>query len=257
MTETINFNGQLMNLDIPKVMGILNITPDSFYEKSRYAFDLVTNADIIDIGGCSTRHDAAYCSESDELERLKNALPKLKELTKGRAVSIDTFRPSVARWAVENIRVSMINDISGGSEEMFELAAELHTAYVLTYPGGDSIDKMLYWFSKQIYSLTDKGVCDIIIDPGFGFGKTIECDFNIIQNFSVLKEFKLPILAGISRKSMIYKTLNSTPEDSLNGTTALNAMLLDRGADILRVHDVKEAKETIKLYNLTRCSHSA
>lgn len=257
MTETINFNGQLMSLDTPKVMGILNITPDSFYKKSRYAFDLVANADIIDIGGCSTRPDAAYCSEKDELERLKNALPKLQEFTKGKAVSIDTFRPAVARWAVENIGVSMINDISGGSEEMFELAAELHTAYVLTYPDGDSIDKMLYWFSKKIYSLTEKGVCDIIIDPGFGFGKTVECNFNIIQNFSVLKEFKLPILAGISRKSMIYKTLNNTSEDSLNGTTALNAILLDRGADILRVHDVKEAKETIKLYNLTRCFHSA
>ncbi len=256
MTETINFNGQLMSLDTPKVMGILNITPDSFYEKSRYAFDLVANADIIDIGSCSTRPDAAYCSESEELERLKNALPKLKKLTKGRAVSIDTFRPTVARWAVANIGVSMINDISGGSEEMFELAAELHTAYVLTYPHGDSIDQMLYWFSKQIYSLTEKGVCDIIIDPGFGFGKTVERNFDIIRNFSVLKEFKLPILTGISRKSMIYKTLNSTPEDSLNGTTALNAMLLDRGADILRTHDVKEAKETIKLYNLTRCSHS-
>ncbi len=257
MTKTINCNGDLMSLDSPKVMGILNITPDSFYEKSRYGFRSVADADIVDIGGCSTRPDAARPSEREELERLESALPNIKESTQGKVVSIDTFRPSVARWAVDNIGASIINDVSGGCDEMFDLAADLHKAYILTYPEGDSVDKMLYWFSKKIDALTRRGVCDIIIDPGFGFGKTQECNFNIIRNFTTLKEFRLPILAGVSRKSMIYKILGITPEESLNGTTAIDAILLEKGADILRVHDVKEAKETIKLYNLTRCFHSA
>ncbi|MCQ2369111.1 MAG: dihydropteroate synthase [Paludibacteraceae bacterium] len=257
MIDTINVSGQLMSLDTPKVMGILNLTPDSFYADSRYAFCNVADSDIVDIGACSTRPDATPCTEQEELERLKMALPDIKKHLQGKIISIDTFRPKVAEWAIHNIGATIVNDISGGSEEMFELVSELHAAYILTYPYGESVDKMLYWFSKQIDALTDKGVCDIIIDPGFGFGKTQECNFNILHHFNVLKVLRLPILAGISRKSMIYKTLGITPEESLNGTTVLDTLLLDRGADILRVHDVKEAKEVIKLYNKTKCSHSA
>ncbi|MCQ2350513.1 MAG: dihydropteroate synthase [Paludibacteraceae bacterium] len=249
---TINCGGHLISLAEPLVMGIVNITPDSFFADSRYNFSACADADILDIGACSTRPEAVQCSEKEELERLKNAANEIKADCKGKILSIDTYRPAVAKYAIENLGADIINDISGGCEEMFKLAAEYRKAYVLTYSEDGGPDKMLFRFSEKIDTLAKLGMADIILDPGIGFNKTLETNYDIIRNLNVLKEFGLPVLVGVSRKSLIYKALNITLEESLNGTTALNTIILEKGADILRVHDVKEAKEAIKLFQLTR-----
>lgn len=247
---TMNCGGRLVSLDTPLVMGILNLTPDSFFAGSRYNFDGLADADIIDIGACSTRPGGEPCSENEEIERLNGALDDIKRAVKGKVTSIDTFRTSVAKWAVDSIGVDIINDISGGSEEMFELVAEAGKAYVLTYPEEGGVSEMMLWFSKRVDTLARKGVADIVLDPGIGFGKTREKNLEIIRDLHALQTMGLPVLCGVSRKSLIYKTLDITPEESLNGTTVLNTILLEKGVDILRVHDVKEAKEAVKL-----CSH--
>jgi len=249
---TINCGGRLVTLERPLVMGIVNLTPDSFFAGSRYCFNCCPGADIVDIGACSTRPGGEQCSEDEEIARLSEALPQILEHTEGKIVSIDTYRPAVAKYAIDAIGVDIINDISGGSDEMFEVAAAHKKAYVLTYPDGGGVAEMLLWFSKRIDTLARMGVADIILDPGIGFGKSLERNLEIVRDLAALKTMGLPVLVGVSRKSVIYKSLGIGAEEALNGTTVLNTLLLERGADILRVHDVNEAAEAVKLFELTR-----
>ena len=250
MSYSLNIDGNLMFFDSPIVMGILNLTPDSFHAASRYAFDAVADADIVDIGACSTRPGAEVCSEREEIERLEAASDEINRRFSGKIISIDTFRPAVAERAVELFGAHIINDISGGDDEMFKTASRLKRAYVLTYPECGGTDKMLLWFSKKIDAIARAGVNDIIVDPGFGFNKDVEQNYAILRDMEALKSLRLPILCGVSRKRMAFQPLGITPAEALNGTTVLNTLMLERGADILRVHDVKEAKEAVKIFKL-------
>lgn len=243
----INIKGTLISLDTPLVMGIYNVSPDSFYTES-VAQTLPNSVDIIDLGGCSTRPGGEIASASDEKLRLQMGFEQLNALYPNKPISVDTFRPDIARWAIEAQNGCIINDVSGGCEAMFDVVGSLQVPYVLTYPEAGSSSDMLFYFSKQIAQLTQRGANDIILDPGFGFGKSLEQNYEIARNLSCLKTFGLPILVGISRKSMIQKVLGTTPQSSLNGTTVLNTLLLERGANILRVHDVAEAQQAIALY---------
>ncbi len=269
--STLNIRGNLVDLNTPKIMGILNVTPDSFYAGSRIqniemaaqkAQEMLNNgADIIDIGGYSTRPGADDISVEDEIERTVPIIEYLIKTKPDLIISIDTFRSEVARKAVA-AGASIINDVSGGNldDRMFETVAELGVPYILMHMRGtpqtmkelNQYDHLLNDITKEIESkkqqLLSLGVSDIIIDPGFGFAKNITQNYEILRNLGYFKRMKLPILAGVSRKSMIYKTLKSTPEEALNGTTALNMAALINGASILRVHDVKEAAETVRLY---------
>ena len=243
----INLKGHLLSLQKPIVMGIYNVSPDSFYTESVEQV-LPKTVDIIDLGGCSTRPGGEIASASDEKQRLQQGFEQLNALYPNIPISVDTFRPEIAHWAVTEQGAAIINDVSGGNEEMFRVVAQLQVPYVLTYPHGGNSSDMLFFFSKQIASLTRLGINDIILDPGFGFGKTLEQNYEIARNLSCLQTFNLPVLVGISRKSMIQKVLGTTPQESLNGTTVLNTLLLERGAHILRVHDVAEAQQAIALY---------
>lgn len=255
-------------------MGIVNVTPDSFYNKSRYTSDnllkkvksfIDEGADIIDIGGFSSRPGAADVSESDELKRVIPAIESITNNFPNIPISIDTFRSKVAIEAC-NVGACMINDISGGDADlkMFETVADLKVPYVLMHMRGtpktmsqltnydDLLGEIILYFSEKISKLTSYGVNDIILDPGFGFAKDIEQNYHLLDNLKDLEILNLPILAGVSRKSMIYKTLDVSAEDALNGTTVLNTIALINGAKILRVHDVKQAKETINLVTFMR-----
>ncbi len=258
------------------VMGIVNVTSDSFFSASRYRFAhsiarraeqiLNEGGTIIDVGACSTRPGANPVSEALELKRLSKSLCAIKKRFPDAIVSIDTFRSSVARKMVEDYGANVINDISAGTMDpsMFETVAELGVPYILMHMKGtpnnmqnnptyeNVIKEIFIYLNEKIETLKRLGVKDIIIDPGFGFGKTIEHNYAILRNLNAFKLFELPILAGLSRKSMIYKPLNTSPNHALNGTTVLNTLALQNGATILRVHDVKEAVETIKLFNLTQ-----
>ncbi len=271
--KSINCKGKLLALDKPIVMGILNLTPDSFYdgdfyntpEKISKRINQIMNegAQIIDIGAYSSRPGAKNISEKDELKRLIPVLELVIKDFPNAIVSVDTFRSGIAEIVVNNFGVSMINDISGGSldKNMFNTIAKLNVPYVLMHMRGtpqtmqnftnykDIIDEILDYFVRKTNSLKKLGVKDIIIDPGFGFSKTLEQNYELLNNLKSLKILNLPVLVGISRKSMIYKLLNIKPEEALNGTSILNTIALQKGADILRVHDVKEAVETIKLWN--------
>ena len=250
-------------------MGILNLTPDSFYSNSRVSEgqlidkvgDMVeAGVDIIDIGGYSSRPGAADVSEDEELNRVINAISSIKKSFKDSIISIDTFRSTVAHEAV-NAGAKMINDISGGQsdEKMFDVVAKAGVPYVLMHMRGtpktmqslthydDMIGELILFFSKKIDELNKKGVHDIIIDPGFGFSKTIAQNFYLLQHLSELHVLNTPILAGLSRKSFIYKTLGLEANEALNGSTAVNMLALEQGVEILRVHDVKETKELVKL----------
>jgi dihydropteroate synthase len=255
---TLNLNGQLLDLSHPIVMGILNVTPDSFYADSRQQSDeaiatrvkqiVEEGATIIDVGACSTRPGSTPVSEKEEINRLRNAL---KIVTKQLSIhntqfSVDTFRPDVARMAVEEFGAAIINDVSEGGEVMFRMAARLGVAYVLTSNQSD-LRQTLLTFAKKSQQLRDYGQKDLLLDPGFGFGKTIEENFRLFADMEKLLVMGLPLLVGISRKSMIYKSFGCTPEEALNGTTVLNTMALMKGASILRVHDVKAAVECCKL----------
>lgn len=246
----LNLKGQLFNLEKPVVMGIYNVSPDSFYTES-VGQTLPKTVDIIDIGGCSTRPGSTPATAQQEKERLTQGFALLKEQYPGIPVSVDTFRPEIAHWAVTKQGAAMINDVSGGSDAMFEVVASVQVPYVLTYPEGGGSSDMLFYFSKQLASLTRLGVNDIILDPGFGFGKTLEQNYEIARNLTCLQTFGLPVLVGISRKSMIQKALGTTPQDSLLGTAMLNVLLLERGANILRVHDVPQAQQAIAMFLLT------
>lgn len=270
-SKTINIKGQLLSLDEPQVMGILNVTPDSFYAGSRKQTEaaiidrietiLREGASIIDVGGYSSRPDAAEVSETEEMQRLEMALQPLLQHYPDVVVSVDTFRSSVARQCVEKYGVSMINDISGGEldERMFDTVAQLRVPYIMMHMRGtpqtmqqqtdyeDVTADLLKYFSQKLERLFRLGVNDVILDPGFGFSKTLTQNYELMRHLADFRIFGLPLLVGASRKSMIYKLLETTPEESLNGTTVLHTYALLQGADILRVHDVRAAKEAIRI----------
>jgi len=274
----INVAGKLMDLETPRVMGILNITPDSFYKGSRYSSGseitkaaakmLEDGADIIDIGGYSSRPGAADISTEEEGKRVLHALKLISTEFPLAVLSVDTFRSEIAREAVTGYGAHIINDISGGDAdpEMFGLVAELNVPYIMMHMKGnprnmqdnpvydDIVADILKWFSEKIFRLQSAGVKDIIIDPGFGFGKTAEHNFKLLNRLGDLSIAGLPILAGLSRKSMIWKTLGITADEALNGTSVLNSFALTGGADILRVHDVKEAKQAVDLFKKLKVS---
>lgn len=268
---TLNLGGQLLSLATPRVMGILNVTPDSFYDGSRCpekaeiterVHTMVREgADIIDIGGYSSRPHAADISPDEEMRRLSVGLEIIRKHYPDAFVSVDTFRAEVARRCVEEYGVQIINDISGGEldHKMFETAADLHVPYILMHMRGtpdtmmsltdydNLIGDMLYYFSERIARLESLGVNDIIIDPGFGFSKTLDDNYLLMKHLDEFARIGLPLLVGVSRKSMIYKYFGTTPAESLNGTTALNVLALLGGANILRVHDVREAVEAVRI----------
>ena len=267
----INVNGRLMDLSEPQVMGILNVTPDSFYAGSRgvterYILDRLEQimgegASIVDIGTYSSRPGAQEVSVEEEMERLRTGLELIREHRPDAIVSVDTFRADVAKMCVEEYGVAIINDISAGQmdEQMFATIARLGVPYIIMHMKGTPqtmqtnpqyehfLKEVFYYFSEKVQKLRDLGVKDIIIDPGFGFGKTLEHNYELMNHLEEFALFELPLLVGVSRKSMIYKFLDTTPEEALNGTTVLNTIVLQKGANILRVHDVREAVEAVKI----------
>ena len=257
MEFTMNVNGLLMDLSTPQVMGILNVTPDSFYAGSRRQTEqgiverihqmVADGAAIIDVGGCSTRPGAPLASEEEERERLRFALDIISRELPDIPVSVDTFRPDIARMAVEEYGVGIINDVgSSEQEDMFRMVARLRVPYILMSQE-PTMRKMLLLFSEKVQRLRDFGARDIILDPGFGFGKTLEQNYEVMAELEKLQVMELPLLVGVSRKSMIFKKFGCTPDEALNGTTALNTIALMKGAHILRVHDVREAVECVKI----------
>ena len=279
VNKTLCLKGDLINLAVPRVMGILNVTPDSFYDGGRYTTSdqilrraeqmLAEGATFIDIGGYSTRPQASDISEEEELSRVIPALETLSKAFPGAYLSIDTFRAQEAKRAVE-AGACLINDISGGTldEKMFETVSQLNVPYVLMHTRGtpqtmtklsqyqnvvlDVLDEL----QKKVFHLRNLGQKDILLDVGFGFAKTREQNYEMLENLNYFELLKLPLLVGVSRKSMVYKTLGIPVEDSLNGTTVLHTLALTKGASVLRAHDVKEAVEAIKLYNLATRSRS-
>lgn len=271
MNHSINVRGRLVALDKPQVMGILNATPDSFYEGSRKqterdiaerALQIVDEGGtMIDVGAFSTRPGANEVSEEEELNRLRFALGIVRRELPDAIVSVDTYRPQVARQCVEEWGADMINDVSEGGltgivntplkeqYDMFQTIASLRVPYILMSVR-PTLREMLLAFAEEIQRLHELGVCDVIIDPGFGFGKTLEQNYQLMKELDKLLVLDLPLLVGVSRKSMIYKLLDGTPSTALNGTTVLHTVALQKGASILRVHDVREAVETIKIVSL-------
>lgn len=270
--QTLNIKGELISLEEPLVMGILNVTPDSFYEGSRKQTEtdirnrieeiLQEGGALIDLGGYSSRPDAQDVSPEEEMERLCLALRILRDEYPKAMVSVDTFRADIARRCVEEYGAAIINDISGGELDaaMFPTIADLHIPYIIMHMRGTpktmqqhcdyqnlTADILLY-FSKKIEQLHLMGVNDVIIDPGFGFSKTLEQNYELMRHLADFSLFEKPLLVGISRKSMIYKLLGGTPAESLNGTTVLNTYALLNGANILRVHDVKAAVEAVRIF---------
>lgn len=273
MTEfSLNIKGSLLQYSRPAVMGILNATPDSFYSGSRAqtqaeiaarAEKLVTEgADFIDIGAFSTRPGASQVSEAVESERLEMAVRITRDIAPRTPISVDTFRASVARKAVELWGADIINDVSGGNldADMFDTVADLRVPYILMHMRGGVADMMQHTaygnvtadviseLSERVERLALLGVNDVIIDPGFGFSKTLEQNYELLRNLKLLEVFNRPVLVGISRKSMVTRLLGVSADEALNGTTVLNTLALERGASILRVHDVRAAKEAVEIY---------
>lgn len=272
MSKYINVNGRLMDLSYPQVMGILNVTPDSFYAGSRKQTEAEIAArtrqimdeggSIIDIGAYSSRPNAENISPAEEMARLRNGLRILFAECPDAIVSVDTFRADVARMCVEEYGVAIVNDIAAGEmdKEMFATVARLGVPYIIMHMRGtpqdmqvsphydDLLKEILCYFSDKVRRLHDIGVKDVILDPGFGFGKTLSHNYELLNHMEEFSMFELPMLVGVSRKSMIYKLLGGGPEDALNGTTAINAISLMKGADILRVHDVRAAVEAVKIF---------
>jgi dihydropteroate synthase len=269
---TIRCKGQLIDLTTPKVMGILNVTPNSFFDGGKYQNDreilsrvekmLNEGATFIDIGAYSSKPSAEFVSEEEELQRIIPIVQLILEHFPETLISIDTFRSEVANACIES-GAAIINDISAGNldDKMLDTIAKYNVPYIMMHMRGtpqtmqtmtnyDNIVKeILFYFSERIAKARSFGINDLIIDPGFGFAKTLEQNYEVLQKMELLEMLELPLLAGISRKSMIYKTLNSSAEEALNGTTVLNTIALTKGAKILRVHDVKEAKECVTLFN--------
>jgi dihydropteroate synthase len=268
---TINCLGQLIDLSSPKVMGILNVTPNSFYDGNRYNSEnlilkqveklLSEGATFIDLGAYSSKPNAELVSEEEEIARL---IPVQKSVLKhfpGTILSIDTFRSNVAKICLDS-GAAIINDISAGTldENMFGVVAHFHAPYIMMHLRGtpqtmttltqydDIVKELLYYFSEKIAKARSFGISDLIIDPGFGFAKTLDQNYEVLQKLELFQNLDYPILVGISRKSMVYKVLESSADAALNGTTVLNTIALSHGANILRVHDVKEAVESVKLF---------
>lgn len=269
----INCLGNLMDLTKPKVMGILNVTPNSFYDGGKYQHEkeilkrveamLDEGADFIDIGAYSSKPNAELVTEQEEMQRLLPVVNAVLQAFPSTIISVDTFRSGVAKAAIEH-GAAIVNDISAGSldEKMMETVAQLQVPYIMMHMKGtpqtmmqqvqyeDIVKEMLFYFSEKVAQARQLGIHDLIIDPGFGFAKTTEQNYEVLQKLQLFQVLELPILAGVSRKSMIYKPLESSPDHALNGTTALNMIALTKGASILRVHDVKEAVECVKLFSL-------
>jgi len=272
-TLTANIKGNLIDFSSPKVMGVLNITPDSFFDKSRKQAEKEIvervwqikeeGADFIDVGGYSSRPAAAFVDEKEELRRLEQGLKILFREFPDAIVSVDTFRSEIARRCVENWDVAIINDISAGGldEKMFDTVARLQVPYIAMHIRGNPqtmmnnthyenlMQEILLYFAEKVNQLHQKGVNDIWIDPGFGFSKTTSQNYEVLDKLKEFHIFELPILVGLSRKTLIREALNISVDESLNGTTALNMFALTKGVHILRVHDVKEAIETVQLFN--------
>lgn len=272
----INVNGSLLDLSQPRVMGILNVTPDSFYAGSRTQTEaeivrrvkqiVSEGAAIIDIGAYSSRPNADNVSAREEMERLRMGLKILFEIQPDAVVSVDTFRADVARMCVEEYGVAIINDIAAGEMDanMFHTVAALNVPYIMMHMQGtpqsmqqhphyeNLLKEVFLYFARKVQQLRDLGVKDIILDPGFGFGKTMEHNYELLSHLEEFRIFELPLLVGVSRKSMIYRLLDITPQEALNGTTVLDTICLLKGADILRVHDVKEAVETVRIVQAMR-----
>lgn len=268
---TLNVRGRLLDLSKPQVMGILNVTPDSFYAGSRMETEeavrrrvrqiIAEGGSMIDVGAYSSRPGAADVSAEEEMERLRRGMSIVREEAPEIPVSVDTFRADVAKMAVEELGVDIINDISGGEldKEMFKTVAKLGVPYILMHMKGtpqtmqqaphyeDLMKEVMLYFAEKVQQLRDLGQKDIVLDPGYGFAKTIDHNYELLKHQEMLEVFELPLLVGVSRKSMIYRFLGSSPEEALNGTTVLNTLALQKGANILRVHDVKEAVEVVRL----------
>ncbi len=285
MYYTLNVKGRLAELCEPQVMGILNVTPDSFYADSRQqteeqiaarANEIVSQgATMIDVGACSTRPGAEPASQAEEMARLRLALPIVRREQPDAIISVDTFRPDVARMAVEEYGADIVNDVGQTATqhptpithhptsitqhpspithhptpEMFRMVSRLRVPYIYM-SSASTLRDVLLDFAERVQQLRDLGQKDIILDPGFGFGKTLEQNYELLRQLECLQVMELPLLVGLSRKSMIYKLLGTIPDHALNGTTALNTIALQKGASILRVHDVAEAVELIKIKKL-------
>ena len=268
---TINCKGQLIDLSTPKIMGILNVTPNSFYDGGKFTLSenglsqvgkmLDEGATFIDIGAYSSKPNAEFVSEKEERNRILPVVQGILKKFPDALLSIDTFRSGIAAVCIEN-GAAIINDISAGNldEKMMEVIAKHNVPYIIMHLRGtpqtmqtmtnyeNIIKEMLFYFSEKVSKARSLGINDLIVDPGFGFAKTLEQNYEVLQNFEIFKMLDLPLLAGISRKSMVYKPLGLTANEALNGTTVLNTIALTKGANILRVHDVKEALECVTLY---------
>lgn len=270
-TKYLNVNGRLLDLSTPCVMGILNVTPDSFYRGSRMQTEeeiearvrqiVDEGAAIIDVGAYSSRPNAEHVSAGEEMKRLRMGLEVLRRTAPEAVVSVDTFRADVARMCVGEYGVAIINDIAAGEmdTDMFSTVAELNVPYVMMHMQGtpqnmqqhphydNLLREVFLYFARKVQQLRDLGVKDIVLDPGFGFGKTLEHNYQLMAHLEEFRLFELPLLVGVSRKSMIYRLLDTTPQEALNGTTVLHTLALMKGADILRVHDVRPAVEAVKI----------
>lgn len=272
-TKYLNVNGRLLDLSTPCVMGILNVTPDSFYSGSRMQTEeeiearvrqiLEEGAAIIDVGAYSSRPNADHVSAEEEMNRLRLGLDVLRRTAPDAIVSVDTFRADVARMCVEEYGVAIINDIAAGEmdADMFSTVAELNVPYIMMHMQGtpqnmqqhphydNLLREVFLYFARKVQQLRDLGVKDIVLDPGFGFafGKTLEHNYQLMAHLEEFRLFELPLLVGVSRKSMIYRLLDTTPQEALNGTTVLHTLALMKGADILRVHDVRQAVEAVRI----------
>jgi dihydropteroate synthase len=271
---TINCQGRIIDLSVPKVMGILNITPDSFYDGNRYLNEqdviskvsemLTDGADIVDIGACSSRPGAAEITADVEKSRLKMALQVIRREFPHAFLSVDTYRSDIAEYVVKEFGTDMINDISAGllDNQMLSIVGALKVPYIMMHMQGipqsmqvnpvytDIVKELITFFAVRAAAANQAGIMDVVIDPGFGFGKTLHHNFQLLKELGLFKLLSLPILVGLSRKSMIYKSLDTVPGEALNGTTVLNTLALNNGANLLRVHDVKEAIEAVKLLTI-------
>lgn len=275
---SLNVRGRLFDLSEPQVMGILNVTPDSFYAESRMKTEEAVRkrvrqivdegGSMIDVGAYSSRPGAENVSAEEEMARWRRGMKIVREVDSEIPVSVDTFRADVAKMAVEELGADIVNDISGGEldKAMFETVAKLGVPYILMHMKGtpqtmqeaphydDLMKEVMLYFAERIQRLRDLGQKDIVLDPGYGFAKTIDHNYELLRHQDMLQVFELPLLVGVSRKSMIYRFLGSSPEEALNGTTVLNTIALQKGARILRVHDVREAVETVRL--MSKIVHS-
>lgn len=268
---SINVNGHLLTMERPLVMGVVNVTPDSFFADSRAdgeqlllrrcAAMIEEGADIIDVGGCSTRPSGEFVSPEEELERVSGAFKLLRQHFPDAVFSVDTFRAEVARVTVSEYGVAIINDVSGfdWDDDMLDVVAELNVPYVLTHTKGvagdepqygDFIPEIFKHLADKMWQLRQRGVKDILIDPGFGFGKSLQQNYTLMSHLEEFSMFDAPVLVGISRKSMITRLLDISPDDALNGTTVLNTVALMKGASVLRVHDVRAAREAVEMFTM-------